>query len=527
MTTTLTRAGASAATTTLFVRRFLADYARNPVNLLLLAVVPAVFVLAAAGALADAAELLGGPGGPAVQVVTAGWAAGVLSAVAMYFQMRGARAADRRVVLAGLSPIRLVTARLTTGLALAGLAAATALVALVIRTDVTAPGRVVAGTAMFALIYLAVGALVGATVSSPVNGTVVILFVWIADVFFGPLFGGIDRSTTRGLPTHFVTLWMVDLPSRHGGRPGDLGWALAWTVGAIALSWVVIAAITRVGRTSRRRGRPAGAARQLTGLLGAGLREQARTPVLAVLLVAVPAVFILGAVAVTPDADLAVRLTDGGRTFTQHLSMRETHGGTMAPIAIGALAALAGLFAVLDARAADRRLILAGLRVPVLLTARLGLVGLSAGLVTVVALAATATVFQPRQWPVYILANLLVAAVYALVGVVLGPLVGRVAGVFIAFLVPFLDLGLVQSPMLGDTPGWGRLLPGWGPYQILNDGAFTSGFNQLTGSAVALTWLTGLTVAALVLFRPVAGRSAIRAGNRIRPEWKVRPSSVR
>jgi hypothetical protein len=497
-------------TTGLFVRRFLADYARNPVNVLLLVVVPAVFVLAAAGALAEAADLLGGPGGPSVQVVSAGWAAGVLAAVGMYFQIRGARAADRRIVLAGLSTARLVTARLATGLALAGLATATALLALVVRTDVPSLGRVVAGTAMFALIYLAVGALVGAVVRSPVNGTVVILFVWIADVFFGPLFGGIDRLPTRGLPTHFVTLWMVDLPSRHAGRPGDLGWALAWTVAALALSWLVIAATSRVRPAARHAGRPAGPGRQLTGLLTAGLRERARTPVLAVLLVIVPAVFILGAVAVTPDVDLTLRLSDGGRDLTEHLSMRDTHGGTMAPIAIGTLAALAGLFAVLDARAADHRLILAGARVSALLTARLGLVGLSAGLVTAVSLAATALVFEPRQWPVYAGANLLIAAVYALVGVVLGPLVGRVAGVFIAFLVPFLDLGLVQSPMLGDTPGWGRILPGWGAYQILNDGAFTTGFDQITGLVATGAWLAVLTAAALLLFRPTG--TSRRAG---------------
>jgi hypothetical protein len=499
-------------TTSLFVRRFLADYVRNPVNLLLLVVVPAVFVLAAAGALAEAADLLGGPGGPSVRVVSAGWAAGVLAAVGMYFQVRGARAADRRIVLAGLPAARLVTARLVTGLALAALATTTALLALVVRTDVPSPGRVVAGTAMFALIYLAVGALVGALVRSPVNGTVLILFVWIADVFFGPLFGGLDRLATRALPTHFVTLWMVELPSRHAGRPGDLGWAVAWTIGALALSWVVIAATSRIGRATRRAGRPAGPGRQLTGLLAAGLRERARTPVLAVLLVVVPAVFILGAVAVTPDADLTLRLTDGGRDLTEHLSMRDTHGGTMAPIAIGALAALTGLFAVLDARAADRRLILAGARVPVLLTARLGLVALSAGLVTVVSLAATAVVFEPRQWPVYAAANLLVAAVYALVGVVLGPLVGRVAGVFVAFLVPFLDLGLVQSPMLGPTPSWGRLLPGWGAYQVLNDGAFTTGFDQLTGLAITAVWLAALTVAALLLFRPNHASRPARRG---------------
>ena len=43
-------------TTLVFVRRFLADYARNPVNLLLLAVVPVVFVVVVAGAMADAAK---------------------------------------------------------------------------------------------------------------------------------------------------------------------------------------------------------------------------------------------------------------------------------------------------------------------------------------------------------------------------------------------------------------------------------------------------------------------------------------
>ncbi|MDW4911168.1 hypothetical protein RB628_39165, partial [Streptomyces sp. ADMS] len=50
-----------------------------------------------------------------------------------------------------------------------------------------------------------------------------VLFVWILDVFFGPAIGAADRPVTRVLPTHFVTLWMVDLPSGHGGRVGDLG----------------------------------------------------------------------------------------------------------------------------------------------------------------------------------------------------------------------------------------------------------------------------------------------------------------
>src|SRR5687767_3726120 len=138
-------------TTLLFVRRFLADYARNPVNPLVLVLVPVVFVVVAAGAMAEAAKLLGGTG-PSVETAAAGWAAGFLAGIALYFQLRAARAADRRLVLAGLPSARLVTARVTTGLALAVLASAAALVALAARTGIGEPWRVAAGTLMFAVI---------------------------------------------------------------------------------------------------------------------------------------------------------------------------------------------------------------------------------------------------------------------------------------------------------------------------------------------------------------------------------------
>ena len=243
-------------TTILFVRRFLADYARNPVNLLVLVLVPLVFVIVAAGSLADAAKLLGGAsGGIQVQTVTAGWAAGFVAAIAMYFQVAAARDTDRRLVIAGLPTTRLVDARLASGLAVALLAGAAALVALQLRTGIDQPERLVAGTLMFAVIYLAVGAVTGALFRNPVNGTVLILFVWILDVFFGPTMSP-DKPATRLLPTHFLSLWIVDLPSHHGGRLGDLGWALAWTLAAAALGWAVIVSTSRVAHPPRWRTRP-------------------------------------------------------------------------------------------------------------------------------------------------------------------------------------------------------------------------------------------------------------------------------
>ncbi|MCX4584079.1 ABC transporter permease [Streptomyces sp. NBC_01481] len=492
-------------TTLTFARRFLIESARTPVNLLVLVLVPVVFVVVAAKPLTDTAELLGGPGGPAVQTATAGWAAGFIAAIAMYFQMRAARAADRRLVLAGLAPFRLVAARMATGLVLALLATAAALLALQLRTGLgDDPGRVLAGTLMYAVIYLAIGALIGALVASPVNGTVLVLFVWILDVFFGPVLGAADRPVTRILPTHFVTLWMVNLPSGHGGQIGDLGWALAWAAVATAVGWAVITATSRTART-RHHTQPGSAVGQIAAGVRMGLREAGRNHVLWVLLIAVPVVFVLLAVATTPDESTSLTVREQGRTLSQLVWLPDVHGGTMAPIAIASLATLAGLFTVLNARSADQRLTLAGFRPGSLLVSRLAVVTVLALLAAAASLAVTATVFDARQWGLYIAANTLIALTYALIGVLICPLFGRVGGVLIAFLVPFLDIGIEQSPMLHpQPPAWAHALPGYGSGRVLIDAALTPTFDETGALLLALAWLAALTAAAAVLFRRAA-----------------------
>lgn len=500
--------------TALFVRRFLYDYARNPVNLLLLVVIPVVFVVVAAGALADSARLLGGAGGgPAVETATAGWAAGFLAAIAMYFQVSAAHEVDRRLVIAGVPATRLVGARLAAGLALALLATAAALVALALRTGVDDLLRIAAGAGMYAVIYLAIGAVVGATVRSQVNGTVLILFVWILDVFFGPTLSSPDSTFTRALPTHFVSLWMVDLPSRHGGRPGDLGWALIWTTGAVGVAFAVVAGTTRIARR-RRRATPGSVRDQVAAGLGAGWRDWRRNPVLWVLLAAVPAVFVLLSDAITPPGATPVTLVEGGRRIAEIVDPAHIHAGTMAPIGIASLATLAGLFVVLDAATGDRRLALAGMRTGVVLTARLAVVLGAALLATAVSLAVTAAVFTPHQWGVYAVGNALIAITYGLLGVLLGPIFGRTSGVFVAFLVPFLDIGIGQSPMVrGEPAPWAPFLPGYGATRIVIDGALTATFDETGALMLALAWIVGLALTAAVLFRRIA-RSAPPARGR-------------
>lgn len=499
-------------TTAVYARRYLTDYARNPTNLLLLVLVPVVFVVVVAGSMADAAKLLGGQGGPAVETASAGWAAAFLAGIAMYFQTAATRATDRRLVIAGLSANRLVLARMLTGFTLATGAAAAALFALAARTGINSPLRIAAGTLMFAVIYIGIGAIVGSLARNPVNGTVVVLFVWIMDVFFGPAMGAADRIATRWLPTHFVTLWMLDEPSGHGGRLGDLGLALAWTAAAAGAAWLVVSARTRTRPLLSPRRRSRLVSRQLTGATQTVWRDARRNPAQWVLFVLVPAVFILTAVAVTPDKPIILGLREHSRDIRAAFSMPSVHGATMAPIAVASLAALVGLFTMLDSRAGDHRVVHAGLRPRTLLTARLTVLAAITLVATAVSMVTTAVVFDARRWPVYVAANLLIGFTYALIGALLAPIFGRVSGVFMAFLLPFIDLGVVQSPMLHTTPtALAHLLPGYGGSRVLLDAALTRGFDEATPLLISLAWLVALCTVVAVTYRRAVARYAGQA----------------
>ncbi|MEU2031125.1 ABC transporter permease [Nocardia amamiensis] len=489
-----------------YVRAFVTDYARNPVNLVVLVLVPALFVFVAAGTISDAMELLGGIE-MSVETATVGWSAGFLAGLAMYFQIRAARAADRRLVIAGLAPGRLVAARAATGLVLAVLVSAVSLAALAARTGLDHPLRTIAGTLMFAVIYLAIGAVIGVLATNPVNGAVLVLFVWIIDVFFGPSRMGTDQTFIRWLPTHFVTLWMIDLPSGHGGRITDLGYALLWLIAAVAVGSVVLARAARAAPPARR---PSG---QLVTGLRLGLVDLRRNPALLALLVVVPVVFILLAKVTTPERTIAISVRHGDRTVADTFWFPEVHAGTMAPIAVAALATLAGLFVVADSEAGDRRLRLAGYRRSVLLAVRFGVLTVAVAVIGLAALAITATVFTPAQWAGFITALMLAAITYALIGMILAPLFGRVAGVFVAFLIPFLDLGLIQSPMLRPEPApWARFWPGYASTRLLFDTGLTTDFDLPATLLLALAWPSGLVVIAAVLF----GR-----GTRARPRLGI------
>lgn len=70
-----------------------------------------------------------------------------------------------------------------------------------------------------------------------------------------------------------------------------------------------------------------------------------------------------------------------------------------------------------------------------------------------------------------------------------------------------LGIGISQSPMLQGEPAFGaRFLPGHGSTGMLIDRALTGGFDEMRSLLIALGWLAGLALTALLLFRRTASR---------------------
>ncbi|MBI4883894.1 MAG: ABC transporter permease [Actinobacteria bacterium] len=505
-------------------------YARRPLNVALLVVVPILIVFVWAGALADFSKvILGGAGDRAqVEAATAGWAAAALAGLAGFFQVIGSRSPDRRLAAAGGHSAPIAAGRLGATFGLAVLATVGGLTALAARTGITDPPRAVAATGMVAIIYLAFGVLVGTVVRSEMNGALLITLLWVFDIFLGPALGPDSSLLTRFFPLHFPTLVLIGQASGHAGPIGDVGWSIAWALGLAAVATARLAGMIRptpppntpvaaiaapapsallrqavaVARSATpTRTRPLSSSQRWIAVLRAGLREYRRNLVLWALLVVVPAVFIGMAILVTVDVPGPIALVEGNQNFVALLSQRRMHAATMVPITSAFLAGIAGLFVVTDSADGDRRLVLAGLRTKQVLAGRVGVIAAATALTTVAAIAVSGLWYAPRQWLVFAGANLLIALTYAVIGVLVGPITGRIGGLYLILMLAFIDVGLGQSVMLPEgPPTWGAFLPARGASQVMIDGAFTAGFDRIRALLLGLAWLAALGAAATAVF---------------------------
>lgn len=248
-----------------------------------------------------------------------------------------------------------------------------------------------------------------------------------------------------------------------------------------------------------------------------GLLEQARRPLLLVLLVGLPFFFITRAIANTVPQPRIVPLPGGGEVLS---NMQDVHGATMAGITIAFLAGLCGLFIMQSARDADRRLIVAGFSPAEAILPRLFQIAVGTAVVLAVSLAVTTISFQPEQWVPFIVANLLIGLTFGAIGALAGAALGRLGGTYFMLFLPMVDLGIAQTPMFGDgqPDGWAQFLPGYGAGQVLVDASFSPSFHAWAELGIAFAWaLAACVVVTVALGRTLGLRGGESAGRSSSP----------
>ena len=277
------REGGSAMTRTLAFTR---EQLRAPFALVLLVAVPILFVVSAAGTLHEFARVLGGSlAGDAAVALSAGWAAAFLSGALGFFEAASSCGADRRLALAGLGPARVAISRIVASIALASIAAGAAFIALELRSGVAHPWHAGAAVLAFAWLYLGIGVLVGSLVSDPLEGSLIVVFVFILDAFSGPGMSGVAApwAVSRGRPP------MSSLPAGLGRSSSAADWVGLGLTTVAAACWCLLC--LRLRREAALMN-----ARIITATR-LGFLEQARRPLLVVLLVVLPFFFITRAIA--------------------------------------------------------------------------------------------------------------------------------------------------------------------------------------------------------------------------------------
>lgn len=228
-----------------------------------------------------------------------------------------------------------------------------------------------------------------------------------------------------------------------------------------------------------------------------GVKEQARNYVLVALLVVLPVSFITLAIAVTQDVEMPVRTLVDGETVTVMRGMPDVHGVIMTPITSALIAGLAGLFLMQQAKDTDKRLAVAGYRAREVIAARFGVLAVITVVVTGVSVAVMLVDFHPEHLWWFVTAMVLLSVTYGLVGMLVGAIFNRLAGMWIMLIIPMLDIGLFQDPLFiqSEPDLWMKLLPGYLPVRVMVDTALTTDVD----TAVSLVWATGYLLLVAIL----------------------------
>jgi hypothetical protein len=218
-------------------RQFVREQLRAPMTLALLVAIPAFFVLIFAGVLGEFSRALGGAlQARGATAISAGWAAAFLSGTLAFFMVSSSRGADRRLALAGLGTARVALSRISAALLLGLTVTAVALVTLWLRSGTAHPLHAAVAIFAFAAIYIGVGAVVGALISDPLAGSLLVLAVFSIDAFSGPQMTSAAGGVGSYLPTYHAANLLI------AGGAGQSSPGADWrAVAAVAVAALAVA----------------------------------------------------------------------------------------------------------------------------------------------------------------------------------------------------------------------------------------------------------------------------------------------
>ena len=214
---------------------FTREHLRAPFTLVLLILIPVFFVFIFASVVGEFAEALGGTlAGQSASAISAGWAAAFLCGTLAFFQVSSSHDADRRLAAAGLGPGRVAASRITAALAIGITVSAVAFLALVVRSGVGHPAHAAVAILSFALIYIGLGALIGAFVRDALSGSLLVLLLFSVDAFSNP------EMTSSGVvswtPTRAATNLLVAAGGEQGSPSADWMEMAIVALGALAVA---------------------------------------------------------------------------------------------------------------------------------------------------------------------------------------------------------------------------------------------------------------------------------------------------
>jgi hypothetical protein len=225
---------------------FTREHLRAPLTLFLLVLIPVFFVVIFASVLGDFAKALGGTlVRQSAAAISAGWAAAFLSGTLAFFQVNSSRGADRRLAAAGLGAGRVAIARITAALTIGLAVSAVAFVTLWVNSGIGHPLHAAIAITSFAVIYIGLGAVIGAFVRGTLEGALLILLVFSLDAFSSPQMT--SNGTLAFTPTRSAADLLIAAGGAHNSPGADWLSTVAIALGALAVAFIAfwLAARTR------------------------------------------------------------------------------------------------------------------------------------------------------------------------------------------------------------------------------------------------------------------------------------------